>query len=366
MNFIQREPLVVITEDIPKNYVAFQNGVLDIKKRLFFKHSPEFLTLYEITANYFPTLNIPTPVFDNYLFSITGGDKELTERILQLIGYCLTSDNSAKCFFLLQGVPNSGKSVFSNMLQKLFSFNAVTQLEAQLFGEKFTASELIGKALCSFPDIPSAPLDDAAISRIKLYTGNDPITAPVKFKENEKFICTAKFIFATNHPFLTKKKDEGFDNRIVTIPFKNSVSKENQVYDLEKRLLKERDGIVTKSIAAYFRLVDNNYKFAGDFKPNEVIANLEAKDVDYTIQIYEFTKNKFVANENGAVFVEDAFNLFCEIFNGISKNEFSHYFQQYANEIYEAKKDRKRKAGFGNPLSCLTGISFKEEDGYDL
>lgn len=367
IKYIDMEPLVIITEyDISKNYVAFQNCVLDINNRTSLKHSPKYITLYEINANYYSNAAIPTPTFDSYLFSITQGDSNLMERILQIIGYLLTPDKKGKCFFLFQGVPDSGKSILVNLIQKLFSDNAVIQLEAQLFGEKFTASELIGKALCSFPDIPATPLDNATVSRIKLYTGNDPISAAVKFKDNQKFLCSAKFIFTTNHALLTKNEDIAFNNRIVAIPFKYSVPKEKQNFDLEDELLKEKDGIVSKAIVAYFKLVDNGYIFTGNFQPNEVISNSTSNIIDCKIQIYEFVKNRFVSNENGIVFIEDAFICFCQHFNGISKNEFSHYFQLFASKIFNAKQKRKRKSGIGNPISCLTGILFKTEDSYDL
>lgn len=366
VNFLMREPQICVQQqDIPKNYVSFKNGVLDTTTRLFLKHSYSFLTLYYIDANYSPFSNLETPIFDNFINSITGGDLILAERIIQFIGYALTPDSNAKCLFLLQGVGDSGKSVFANFLQKLFNDDSVVQLEAEFFGEKFTTAELIGKALCYMPDIPPSPLDNSSVSRLKLITGNDRLKVHKKNEGNSDLITSAKFIIATNHALLTKTKDEPFFNRVITIPFRFAIPREERIVNLEELLLQEKDAIVTKAISAYFRLVDNGYKFAGDYQPNEIVFASETNDLDYTLQIYEFTKNKFIPNENGIVFVEDAFNLFCKTFDGISKKDFSHYFKQFTNDIFGAKKDRKRKAGFGNPLSCLTGISFKE-DGYGL
>lgn len=362
VNFLRMEPkILVLQSQIPQRYIAFKNGVLDVITGQFMTHSPNYLTLFEVQANYSYSTDTPTPIFDKYLFTITGGDAILAERILQAIGYILSPNNNGKCFFLLQGVPNSGKSVFANFLQKLFSHNAVIQLESHLFGEKFTASEIIGKALCSFPDIPASPLNDATVSRLKLYTGNDPISAPIRYKENEKFICTAKFIFATNHAFLTRSEDQAFNNRIVTIPFKYSIPKSEQIFDIEGALFSERDGIVSKAIAAYFRLADNDYNFAGDYAPNEIVALVDSEEIDCRIHLFEFTKNNFVAVENAVVFTDDAYQLFGTRLTGMSKNDFSHYFQKFAFDIFNAKKDRKRKPGATNPTSCLVGIAFKPE-----
>lgn len=359
-NFLKMEPSIQVdTKDIPKNLVAFQNGILDIESRKFHNHSAEFLTLFEIKANYYSLTYIATPIFDNYLLSITGGHPELIERILQAIGYIFTPDSNAKCFFLVQGVPDSGKSVFCNLLQKFFNDNAVKPLEAHLIGDKFTASELVGKALCTFPDMSGAPLDDATVSRIKMFTGNDLISVPVRYKSNIQFVCSAKIVSATNHPLLTKSPDTAFQNRIVTIPFAYSV--QNKVDGLEQLLFAERDGIVAKAMAAYFRLVENKYKFAGNFQPNEIITDYFPDSVDFKVKIYSFVRKNFRYDEKGIVFIDDAFKLFRDSVSGISLNDFSHYFNEYATELYDGKKSRKRKGNTANALSCVRGISFVEE-----
>ncbi len=363
VNYIKREPLVCVDEgNVSTNYVAFDNGVLDINGKILMPHSPDCITLYQVKAKYHSNYNIPTPVFDNYLQTITNGDMLLVERILQTIGYILTPDPNGKCFFLLQGVPDSGKSVFSNFLKELFNDGATKPLEAQLLGDKFTASELIGKVFCTFPDMSAKALDEATVSRIKMFTGGDAISVPVKYGSNIRFVCSAKFIFATNHPFLIKSEDEAFFDRVVTIPFKYAVEKSQKIYNLKEKLLSERDGIVSKAIAAYYRLVDNNYVFAGYYPPNEVIAGSITGEMDYRTPVYSFAKNEFVKNGETVVFMEDALLAFSKLFPGIPENEFYHHFAQFTSELFNAKKGRKRKKPNPNPQSCMCGINFKYND----
>lgn len=163
---------------------------------------------------------------------------------------------------------------------------------------------------------------------------------------------------------MTKSRDDAFYYRICTIPFKYSIPREYQNTGLQGELLQERDGIVTKAIAAYFRLVDNKYFFAGDFKVNEVISTDEPTDLDYRIRLYEFVKDRFCKDEPGRVFIEDAYNAFSANVGGIPLGEFSNNFQRFAAEIYGAKKTRKRRPGTVNPISCVEGISFVD-DGLD-
>ncbi len=367
VSFLLKEPnIFVCDKDIPRHLVAFKNIVLDIKQRVALQPSPNYLTLYEVDAGYIPSGDIYTPNFDDFLNSITGGDLALIERIWQMIGYILTPDTQAKCFFLLQGVPNSGKSVLANLIQKMFSTNAVMPLDVRSLSDKFATSELVGKAICSSPDLPSAPLDERTVSKLKQLTGNDPVSSDVKFGKHVKFICNAKFLLATNHALLTKTSDDAFYYRTCVIPFHFSVPREMQDHNLEERLISEMDGIVTKAVAAYFRLVDNGYIFAGDFQPNEVVSELASADMDLHAAIFEFTRLHFQADKNGIVFIEDAHSKFCEHFGGVAKNTFSTIFHEDTSEIFGGKKDKKRRKGGKNAISCIIGISFikdiNEED----
>lgn len=366
VNLLLREPdIYVPKEKIPDHLISFQNCVLDINNRKIMNHSPDFLTLYEINGKYL-TSYISTPVFDNFLNTVTGSDMLLIERIWQFIGYIITPDTKAKTFFLLQGIGNSGKTVLTNLILELFSDNAVFSLDINSFGDKFALSNLVGKAVCSSPDLPDKPLTEQVVGKFKQLTGDDQISSDVKNKDHVKFKCTAKLIVVTNHALLTKTTDEAFYYRVCTIPFKYSIPKEKQDFNLKKKLMAERDGIITKAINAYFRLVDNGYVFAGNYQPNKIIEYAESPDMDFRIKIFEFARNNFVNNNAGIVFIEDAFNCFCNRYGGITVNEFSSNFQQYVSEIYGAKKSRKRRPGATNPISCITGISFKEEDNNDL
>ena len=363
VRLLMREPTICVEQlNIPKNFVSFKNCVLNTSTRKILEHSPALLTLYNIEADFLQFKNLSSPIFDEFIFSITGGDSILAERIYQSIGYLLTPDSNAKCFFLLQGVGDSGKSVFANFLQSLFNDDSVVQLESSFFGEKFTMAELVGKSLCYMPDIPPSPLDNSSVSRLKLITGNDRLKVHKKNEGNVDLLTSAKFVIATNHPLLTKTKDNAFFNRVITIPFKYAVPPERRVLNLQKLLSHEKSAVVTKAILAYFRLVDNNYIFAGDYQPNEIVDTDSISCLNYRYQILKFTKDHFVSDKNGIVFIEDAYNLFCKLFNGISKNDFSHYFQESTLDFFDAKKDRKRKSSVGNPLSCMTGINFKKCD----
>lgn len=357
------EPDIYVSKsDLPTNYVAFQNCTLDIQTRKAMPSSPRYLILYSIKANYTPNQIPATPAFDAFLASISGGDPYLIERIMQMLGYCLTQDTRAKCFFLFQGVGNSGKSVLSNLLEKLFLEGIAKGFNFSQLSGRFSVASLIDKPLCIFADTEAAPLTDKQVSELKKLTGNDTVSSEIRFKGDIDFVCRAKIIITTNHALLTKVKDDAFFYRACVIPFRYSIPREHQDFDLQGKLLQEVDGIVTKAMLAYFRLVDNGYRFAGDFPVNEVVSDSVSQDLDYHARLYEFVKRNFWKSTEGKVFIEDAYAKFCEEVEGVHLSEFSSCFQQYANELFGAEKTRKRRPGSTNPISCLTGIDFIEEE----
>ncbi len=363
-NYILKEPnAFVLEQNLPKNLVAFQNGILNIDDFQLYKHSRIFLTVYEVLANYSPQSHIDTPFFDKFIYDISGGDATLSERIMQVVGYCLTPDTRGKCLFLFQGVGNSGKSVLTNLIQKLVSDNAVMQLDLSSFNDKFAMSNLVGKAVCSCPDLPSAPLEDKVVSKLKQLTGNDPVSSDVKYGNHVKFVCSAKIILTTNHALRMKTRDDAFLYRICTVPFRYSIQRENQNFDILDYLWSERDGIVTKALLAYSRLKSNGYCFEGNYRVNEVVSNDITSDGSLDGSIYEFLIRNFIADKTKVIPTELIHKKYCEFYGFIPINTFSERFGKMATDVFHAEKTRSRLEAGSNPVSCFKGISFVEGIG---
>lgn len=166
-------------------------------------------------------------------------------------------------------------------------------------GERFGPAELVGKQLCLALDMPSGTLDARSTSIFKQATGGDFMTGDVKYQPRIKFRCTATFIIATNHPLRTRDSDPAFLQRAVTVPFRYSVEKAQQNHMLKFRILAERDAIIYRALQAYAQLRQNNYQFAGEFAPNEVISEQVSSADSLTDALYSFC-NQFCIAEKGA------------------------------------------------------------------
>lgn len=336
--------------------------MLDIRTNTMYKHSGDHHTNYLVQGDYRPELYGQCPVFNKYLFDITGGDVGIITRIWEMIGYILSPDTNAKAIFVLQGCPNSGKSVLSRFLISLFNDEAVSSMDVHSLKEKFAPCELVGKVLNVSPDLKFDRLDAQSVSKLKQFSGNDMISADVKFGRHVKFYCQAKFLLATNHALLISGNDEAFNERIVAIPFKYPISKENADPYLDEKFKAEIDSIIAIAMKHYFILRNNKYRFSGDYILNSanciVPANESSADTENAL--FYFMRDNYVQGDyDDIVFVSKiADEYFAQTGNrNIETNQFSKILRGILDICFDVKYIRTRPEGTKkNPMAAIRGV----------
>lgn len=304
-------------------WMGFENGVWNINDNQFYLHEkrltviPNTYILQGISYPYpYPYSPDPfgystTPNLDGFLAYITGNDIALIQRIWEMIGYILTPDIEAKSFFLLQGVPNSGKSVLGQFLESFFPQGRVTSLDISRLGGQFLPDALVTSCLNLSMDLPNQPLSATSIANIKKMTGKDLTIQEAKYKDAKPFRSHCKLLFSTNHPLILQRKDEAFLDRIVCIPFNYSVEENYRNHMLLQVLLQERQQAAYKAIYAYQNLRNRNYKFSGSYLP----------DIKYTLSTNSIIEDfiaercRFVPYNEGRTYTRDlykAYIIFCK------------------------------------------------------
>ena len=347
--------------NVNSGMLSFLNCVVDLKNGNRYQHDPKWITTYAIQCSCLEGL-FQTPTFDRFLMDITGGDQILATRIWQMIGYVLSPDTQGKVFFLLQGVPDSGKTILSSLLESFFEKEAAITLDIHDLSDRFAVSDLREKALCLSPDLSASVVDARAVSKIKQLTGGDTVTSDQKFKSRISFRCTAKFVLGTNHVLIPKGDDKAFFNRAVVIPFQFSIPREHQDHTLLNRLVAERDGIATRAVYAYRQLVRDNYQFAGNYELNAVVTpSAHSEDLDLDTSIYNFIRENYEADTRSAVLISDAHGLFEKQYIQLSDQQFTPRFVQFAQQLFGAHKERLRN-GFQNARYHVVGIRSKQNE----
>lgn len=309
---IQAEPAIVFRPPSGQlRYVALEDGLLDLDTFTLHPHTPSLFVTALLNGSFTRGQASGCPNFDRFLAETAGGDPELVERIWEMIGYVLVPDNSGKCFFLLQGVPDSGKSQLADIIASLLDEDSVTSLDLAALGERFGASGLVGKQLCIVPDMPAGVLDNRSVSVLKALTGGDVVTVDVKYQPRIKFRCRATFVLATNHAIITRDFDPAFIRRAVVVPFRFSVPKERQNCGLKERVLMEKDAIIYNGLLAYRRLREQRYRFAGRYELNEVTTKNEEKPrTSINEVLWDFCQQNLRLDEGGFVSSSDLYSCF--------------------------------------------------------
>lgn len=259
--FVKKEPKLVIDDPtIDPNYIVFRNGRLDIRTMEFADNDPLVFQTSYLNFNY-DRYNTHCPNFEKYLESVSGGDPDIKELMLQTHGYIASCSMDAKSFFLFIGEGDTGKSLTIGLDTMFFPNDFVSTIELQALGDKFSTGNLANVRLNVGGDLPNKPLTPDVVKHVKGITGNDMMTAEKKFVQPFSFKPTCKLVFATNHPLVLQQRDDQFCERLVVIPFDNKIPKDRQDHDLLNKLRDELPAIFNMVLEAFLRLRNNNFEF---------------------------------------------------------------------------------------------------------
>lgn len=362
--FVTINPDIVgdIHDTIHPDFLGFKNGILDLRTFTFLNPTPDiFIT--NIVDDYFdPRTTADCPRFNAFLSQSFNGIQPLITRAWEAFGYILTDDINAKCFIFLYGPGDSGKSLFIKLISSCFPEDAICPLMINQFGERFGIALANGKKLITCADLPKTPLSDAAVAMIKSLTGGDAISYEQKYKPMAVFINTAKLIFASNFPITLSSQDQAFYNRIVEIPFLNSVPRNQQIKNLFEILHEEKHAIIHHALQAYRNLRNRNYVFSGE----EFINQMNSMPLTPTITEEEVVKRFFAecccsADSTSFVTTEDlhmAYTNFCNANNYavLAKEQFSKHFKKFYGDQFTPVK---RTLADGSRPRGYSGLALK-------
>lgn len=249
------------------DYVNLTNGVLNLVTGELEDHSKDFRFNYQINAEYLKDWepgseeDSSCESFNSFCRSSLENDPDKRKLLLEFIGYICTDKTEGKCAIFFKGLPNSGKSVVSAFIARLFDPGLVSNVPLHQLADRFFRAEFAGKKLNVAGETAGKPLRD--ISIFKSITGGDHITGEFKGGDPFTFTPRCKLLFAGNTLPLTTDVDAtaAFTNRIRVLLFNASIEQENQDRDLAEKLWAERNYIVTLALRTVKQLIQRNYEF---------------------------------------------------------------------------------------------------------
>lgn len=338
-----------------QEHIVFLNGRYNLADNCFEPNGSDIFATSYLNFEYDPNAR-ECEHFKSFLKFVSGGNDSLKQLILEVMGYLLSCNNTAKKFFVLFGPGNTGKSLFLSLMREFFPMQFVSTIELQELGGRFSSGNLVDTRLNIGGDLPNKVLSADVIKTVKGLTGNDIMTAERKFQQPFSYKPTTKLLFATNHKITIAYKDEQFIERLVVLPFLNSVPPEDQDRKLLDKMKDERPAIFNKVLKAFKRLRDNNFIFT-EVDENKKFVNFpttgnenrsfltEAIEqfIDQCCLITDY-KDDFTTISN----LYSAFSdFYMERYNlNIEMDEFSKAFKAAASEIGLEYKQRNCGRGY--------------------
>jgi len=255
VNLAKSEPEIqadVADFDTQPHLFNVTNGTLDLRTGELLPHSRADM-LTRLVPIVFDT-HAKAPLFNAFLQRIFAGNQRMIDYIRKAVGYTLTGDVGAKCFFFCHGKGDNGKSVLLNVIHALTGeYGTAVQTESLMQHKNISPSghnEDIAK-LRGARFVSASETDEGqrfSYRTLKHLTGRDTITASRKFEKAVTFTPQFKLWIAGNEKPEINSTDQAMWNRVRYIPFLVTIPKDEQDGCLFDKLKTELPGILAWAV----------------------------------------------------------------------------------------------------------------------
>lgn len=245
-----------------KDYINFNNGILNIKTNKLLPHSTEFRFVQKIPINYNPKAKCPKIL---EFFNDVCKPQDI-DMVQEMFGYVLYRSYEINVAFILYGTGRNGKGITLKLLRSMLGRkNIVSRKLHELTDDVFAKADLYGMLANICGEMSDKTLTETA--NIKELTGGDVITAQRKYFGSFQFENYAKLIFNTNKIPKTRDGSFGFYDRMRIIEYTKIFNASNPKTDSflfdKLNTQAELEGLVIWALEGLKRLMINN-KISGE------------------------------------------------------------------------------------------------------
>lgn len=297
-----------------KNYINFNNGILDIRTNKLLPHSSEFKFVQKIPINYNPKAKCPKIL--NFIKDVC--KPEDIDTVQEMFGYTMYRSYDISVAFILYGTGRNGKGVMLKLLHSLLGReNVVARKLHEITNDVFAKADLYGKLANVCGEMEDKTLKETA--NLKELTGGDVVTAQRKYYGSFQFKNYAKLIFNTNSIPKTMDGSFGFYDRMRIIEFTKIFNSGNPKTDsmLFEKISTEDElqGLIVWALEGLQRILKSN-KISGE----ETLTNMGEKYDDAVNYVFNWFKDNIQLSNSDTDFIiakdlHEIFNRRCNDMN---------------------------------------------------
>jgi P4 family phage/plasmid primase-like protien len=254
------EPFMIDGSESPA-VLCFENGIIPLDDAIkgistsLKPPSPHWFYTSQFPFKYLPLAKCP--MFLAFFVFFTCGDSALQRTLQQWLGSILMPWIRHERFLWLTGDGDNGKSVFADIVAKVFGKAKVSHLNVEDLTGKHELASLCGKCLNIAMEFGSLPRRfEAAVKRL---ASDEPILINEKFKLPYSARLAIRLMFGSNSIPYIFDRSAAFWRRCLLILCTAKVPKEERDLGLAERIFKEEAaGIFNWILAGARELLEND------------------------------------------------------------------------------------------------------------
>lgn len=279
-------------------FINMRNGAIQIKHKTFdwhpfTKEKKDFFKNLHLTSalnfDYDPSMQHAIqpeqdfPVFYKFIKDLVPKDylvdhhdqkeayHECLVFICQIMAYSICPIKDRPLFFAIYGDQETGKSFLVKIIKEFIGDTFCVERPVVEWANRFFAYSLWGKKVLIEPDMKSdEKLPDYFI---KMYSGDVSVSVEGKNKDSQDGIkMSLAMFFVSNYKFQAKAI-EGLERRIVMVPFKNKIEKQDidnfmlkrmfgEIENYDGKMIDERPAILAMILDAWRKLCEDGFHIA--------------------------------------------------------------------------------------------------------
>lgn len=232
-----RAPRVSSDKDFDGGYyVQFADATWDVLGGKTVKPTPDMFIIGTLDAAIGKSAQ-PNAA-DEFLKSVSGGDKQVIRALAEVIGACICSRLCvAQAPMLIgraggsKGKASNGKSTFINWVRAMLGTSNVSSLDISTLGQRFQAQQITGKLANLGDDIPNDFIKGGQLATFKKIVSGDTVYTDVKGAAGFDFKPSATLVFSMNDIPRFGDSSEGVMRRLAFIPFRHRFTPGEKGFD---------------------------------------------------------------------------------------------------------------------------------------
>lgn len=252
----------VKAEDFDKDWhkIACKNGVINLVTGELEQPNKSEINTICIPYNYEDD-PVYSPRIDQFMKEITNGDMIKMEFLYQIAGYCLLKKNLFEKFFIMKGEGGTGKSTFTNLLQKMVGGDInCSHIGLPDFDREYFLAQALSKLLNVDDDVVDGKMLENT-GKFKSIVSGNMISVRQIYKPVIEFAPYITLIFNCNKLPRLMDKTSGLYRRMVLVELNHKVEHPDPLFmnkvtvqDMEYMLYKAVQAIKVAIEEGHFRI----------------------------------------------------------------------------------------------------------------